>query len=621
MFWDDSTQLKATQTFGRKRALFFVGGVLLGAAIAFVAASVIGYITRPTEVSSSQTGEREATTNGSGESNNPESEHSIARPEIHVLEMVSILESEHEIDLPLVLHQLMIDAEISELDGLLNELDLIDEPRLRAAIEVATIQKIALANPAHALASIDKLKSDHKNRLVETVFQEWSVKDLDGAMDHAQELTDSEQFAALEGLIQSRRDLTNTRLREIASRLGNELRALDEIALSIVDEAVEDPELHWSSLGEELDGWMALSDIRKRLVVEVASAYIDEQGADALQEIMTSLSGYSTRAAVLGEIFDELAVHDANQAFQLALSVNDLDRDVLEIAVRNFAKNDPSAGLEAALRVDDGGNRMQRAAIEEWANKDPIALNESLDSLPENLHAWATTQALLSMGRASPDRAAALLGNVEEQGIRNRIARSIVIFWADMDPRSALAWTRSDAVTQEMGKELRAQLLRRLSSTDPSLALELALDEPIGDGEIGLESEVIAAMALIDIDAALSLLDGARNQATREASYPAVGKSLARRGSSSQAIELVKDLPVQSQIVYFDQIIGDWARTDINDLFDKVEDFPSEGELMTTIADAIALAGWQTQTSFSSSLKKFLKKHSHEQVYETYVDE
>lgn len=444
---------------------------------------------------------------------------------------------------------------------------------------------------------------------------------MDGAIEHAQELTDSEQIAALEGLILSRRDLTNARLREIASQLGNESRALDEIALSIVGEAVEDPERHWNSLDETLSDWMGLSTARKRLVVEVATAYIDRQGADALQAIMTSLSKSSSRVAILGEVFNELAVHDANQAFQLALSVNGLGRDVLEIAVRNFAKNDPSEGLEAALRVDDGGNRMQRAAIEEWAINDPTALYESLELLPENLHAWATTQALISMGRSSPDKAAALLGNVEEQDVRNEIARSIVVLWTDMDPRSAFAWTRSNAITQEMRKELQEHLVRRLASMDPALALELALDEPVDDGEIGLESVVIAAMALIDIDAALAMLDAARNQATVESSYPAIGRSLARRGSSSQAIELVKDLPPQSQIGYVDQIIGDWARTDIDDLFDKVDELPSDGDLITSVADAIALAGWQTQTSYSSALKKFLKKHAHEQVYETYVTE
>ena len=611
----------ANHEVDRKRGRYFIIGALVGTTIAVSGAFVFGHITRPVGIGSTVISEPESIGSDTGQSYATEKIDSMARLEPTLQEMVAALESTREFDRPLVLHNQLVDVEVSKLDGLLSQLKKADKSTIHDSIQEAVIQKIAQRDPIHALASIESVPRVRKRALTDTIFAEWSAMDLDSAIEHARKLSEPQRIAALEGVIQSRRDLSNLRLQEIGRQLGNESRVLDEVAHSMVGEPIENPRQLWNSLDAKFDDWMTLSTARKRQMVDVATAFIDQQGADGLQEILTSLSRSTDRVAILGEIFNQIAVHDSNRAFQLAMSVNGLDRDVLETVVRNFAHTDPIAGLEAALRVDAGGNRMQRAVIEAWANDDPSALYESLELLPENLHAWATTRALISMGKTNPEKAAALLENVEQDDIKNQVAQSIAVYWADMDPRSAFAWTRSDAVTQEMGKELQTQLLRRLASTDSSLALELALGEPVGDGEVGLESDVIAAMALIDIDAALSMLDEARNQATRESSYPAIGKSLARRGSSSQAIALVKDLPVQSQIGYFNQIIGDWARTDINDLFNRVDELPSNSDLMNSVANAIALAGWQTQTSFSSALRKFLKKHAHEQVFETYVNE
>ncbi len=81
--------------------------------------------------------------------------------------------------------------------------------------------------------------------LIRIVYQEWALSDLEQSVEHATTLGELQVQAALNGIVDSRDDLTREEILETASQLDIENSGSDFIAAHRARETNADPDAAW----------------------------------------------------------------------------------------------------------------------------------------------------------------------------------------------------------------------------------------------------------------------------------------------------------------------------------------------------------------------------------------
>ena len=509
-------------------------------------------------------------------------------------EIEEILQSSLDFERPLILNSLLADTDAQALGVLLDQSKDLNESRFKRELQTGLIRLLASTDPGIAIERISALQDTSKEQLIAAVFEEWSLANLEEAVEFAQGMEKSDQAAALEGIFWSRIDLSQRQIVKIGQRMATTDDVERVVVLRLTEVAAHDPENLWyllvDSYGSDVN---SLSDGQLQSLVHVASSLFDRSGLQAVQAISSSLGKSESRIAVLGELFAGIARNDPKGAFDLVMQVNGLDREVIERVMQVWAGTAPLNALAAATESSDARGWLQRVAIDEWASTNPISLFQSMDKLPTLMRAWARNQALYSMAETAPDSAIDLLAEIDDDGLRRSVSQRLANHWPEQDLSAAFDWSMSnEKITREMRAEMQQAILGRMARIDPEVALKLALDQEISDTEPGLEANVISGVAEVSVDSALDMLEKARNQATREKAYSSIGSALVRKGRYLEAIELVQDASLQVQREYYNQVAYAWARADFNSLLESKESLPDDWIIRDIVEGAIGIYRW-----------------------------
>lgn len=535
-------------------------------------------------------------------------------------EIVRTLQSPSKFERPVVLYEVIAQADRGTLEGMISQLGQVEDASLSNEILVGVFHRLAAIDPVNAMDVLASLSEYHATLAAQVVFEKWAVMDLDRALKHAKELDTEPKGAAIRGILRSRVDLSALELLEIARQFGNEEKVLDEFAARTARSLVGNANEVWTEVlavyGNDVTQH---SDVLKRFVVNVATRYVVQSGADALQQVLVALPNRESRIYVGSGLLEQISHDDPSGALDLATSVIALDRDILESVVRNWAKSDGFIAFKAAQNVDAGGNRMQRAALDAWAVTEPDSFLDKLDQVPENLRTHGMQRALQSIARATPMVAVELLDGIEDSSVKGSVIRTIVDSWSDEDPKGAFEWSKSNSTSQSHMKYLHSMILRKLVQTDPEQAMEIALAETANEFDVGLEAEVVEEMSGINVDQALSMLNQTRNAATRAAAQTAVGVALIRQGKADAAISLVQEEPLRIQQSYFLYLAQAWAKTDHKDLLSRMDDLPQDEILLMNVAGELASEHWRKAISLTLKEKDLVRKHLPEMMGDVYL--
>lgn len=505
----------------------------------------------------------------------------------------------------LILNGLFAGAIDNDLDELLDRVVEVSESIYSFEIQRAITQELASRNPVNAMASIRSAHSHQEFQLAEIVIQEWSVQDLDGAVEFARTLDPLGKTSAMDGILKSRPDLSRDRLLKIAASLDVESHLLDRFAIVAMEEKIEDPKGTWHRLFREQQvNWDELSEAQEQRVVRVGSLYLAGEGLEALRDILETLSQTELHNSIVELLVERVALDDAPFVLNLIRSADGLDQNILGSMLRAYARVDPKGAFETAHTADEGSVRLQRAVVDIWANSDPRSLLDSLERLPVLLRSWGHEHALISLVRRDPASATAALEDIDDDHLKRNISRSLAFHWAQVDPQSAFDWSKSSPISDE----LQNTVLRRVTLQDPQLAMKIALGEELNDG-VGLEASVIAEVATFNVDRAMSMLADSRNLATRMAAFPGIGRALVAKGRSDQAIALVKDASREAKREYFNLIVNAWAESDYEDLYRKRNELPDDEQTIAAVAIALVSVSFRKVISFDADQEVFLRKH------------
>ena len=490
------------------------------------------------------------------------------------------------------LHTFLAAQDADSLPTLIAQTQEISPKSLQTTLRRPIVLRLTMIDPLLALDSIKEFPVRTRDSLITTIFGDWAQVSLDQSVAFAKSLNDVQQYAALSGILQSRVDLSEQTRRELAIEVGNEHTADEIFEREAFFTLLENPQKSWFELVRKLDDSSeTMSDL-----LNVATEWVRQSGLGVLNEMSDSLEGWSRKTTVLTAAVSHAAHRNPSGTVKQLMTMNEqLARTTAPSAIRIWAKSDPQSALLVASSVESSGLRtsLLKSVVSEWARSDANELLASIDSIPESVTGLAQERAVRALAKSDPIEASRLFEALDFNTKEIGIAREIASNWSKSDPLAALEWVFNTSVLESSQGELLNSVLGNLAKSDPDLAMDLALQQPV---ELGLDVTVVSHLALVDPLEALDMLSQIRESDSSYSAYTSVGSALVRIGQTERAITLASELTSFHRWLYYQSMFGEWARTDPEELVASLDKLPSSDAKSNA---ALALA---TQSRFTSSV-------------------
>ena len=517
------------------------------------------------------------------------------------------------------LQRIMAGAGKIELNRLFLLADELSPSDLRDETQSAIVQRLGRVDPKNTLQKVDAFPKVRRNRLIGSVFQEWSSTDLEGSIEFAKDLSDDRKTAALAGILRSRIDLSDSARREIASQLGNEQFILDQLANLSGHDAIDDPALAWREFatlhGTDIE---KLSPDQRALLGRIALSWAsrDDFGS-MLQTLSASLADYDASVAIVGLLFDEVVVADPRIVLDAAVGMDPEIRAIVVNALENLAATNPAVALEIAAMMESGSTLvvLQRAVIGAWMDADPKAVLDARNSMADEFREWIEQSALMSMVRTLPEEVPPYIPTIKNDRAKEIVAINLSLNWARKDPMAVFEWLESEPEVKPWYGHIFSQVLENLTNRDPEEAMRFALGQPPREYDgIGWESAVVAKVAQSDMDAAHGMTDRARDEQTRDSMMRSLGQVLINQAQFEQAMDWADKLKEEQRDEYMERVVTSWVWGNPEQLYEKMDELPTDN-LREIAADWLIDAD-EHQKAFTAEqieeLKKYLPEESSE---------
>ncbi|MDE0645499.1 MAG: hypothetical protein OXH84_04580 [Gammaproteobacteria bacterium] len=335
--------------------------------------------------------------------------------------------------------------------------------------------------------------------------------------------------------------------------------------------------------GDFQSAWEALiqdevpDSVQIKELLTIAEKWIETNGLIGIDRIKDGIPNPDVKELVLVSLLYKSAQNDSSTAFDYVLSlVGGNDTYIAVSFFELWARVAPQETLDAVSNIKDEELRSQilTSISEILATLDPHSALAKVETLPRELQEQARYEALVNLAHNEPREVLPLLSTIENPLTRRSVTFTVVNSWAGTEPLVALDWVLRDSWVEdpEIRESLVGTVLLRLSSSDPELAMTKALEQPMGENQLGIELGLIETYAYHGIDTALNLLPRVREGQTRLRAYQIVGNVMLESNNVKQAYELGSDLSEAQRTQYERNITARWANSDP----DSVQEFINE---------------------------------------------
>ncbi|MDE0645498.1 MAG: hypothetical protein OXH84_04575 [Gammaproteobacteria bacterium] len=468
------------------------------------------------------------------------------------------------------LHLTLSELSFFELIESLGTSQRLSNTARRFETQQAIVRKLVYLDPEEALANVSLLPDSEVLDLIPVVFAAWSHVDHDAALKKASVLAPNLKSLAWQGLMLSNEDIAFSEQIRIAESLDLDILTDDNVNQSD-SIAIGDYENSWNTLiHDELPDYVQVQEL-----LSIAESWFDKEGFAAIDRVRDGLNGWAVKQVIVGSLLYHSALKDREGTFEYALSlVGGDDTYFVSSFFQRWARTAPKEILDLVSTLDNRGNRqhLQSTILSTWADVDPYALLDEIESLPIELQLKATEAALVSLAISEPKSVISYLPSLDNRGSQRQVARALVNSWAEKDALAALDWVLTDPFVDEISyrQSLLQPVLYFLARTNPDLAMDTALDQPLGRSRVGAEAHLIGSLSWRNLDTAIKLLPRTREGNTRLNAYQSVGFTLLMRGEIDRAFSLGNDLPENNLDKYQYEIIERWAHRDHSAVYDNI---------------------------------------------------
>lgn len=513
----------------------------------------------------------------SGESRNEGASRNLT----NIADLQSLIQHKNPLERAVAVQAAVAGVEKDELNGLLTNTESIQPASLRNEIQDSIVRQLALLDPNTTLKKVMDFAKVRRHRLIEVVFEEWSVFDLDESVRVAQHMEKGNQIAALKGILGSRIDLSDQRRREIAQQLKNDQLILDQWALASSQDPIADPSAEWSDFlqvhGRDVGN---LSLEQQSLLVNIARSWIGRDGfGEMTLEMKESLGNYDSCVTLIEWLLDEVVSEDPRVVMEAAGTMGPEVRSIVMQALMDFAIKDPLAAFRIASMMEANGSQivLQRAALDGWIESDPKAVLEARTTLPDTFREWIEHSALMSMVRTLPEEVPSFIPAISDQTQLELVVTNLALNWARKDPKAVFKWLQSEPKAHQWYGNVLSNVIQNLTREDPEEAIRFALEQPPREYDgLGWEVAVVWSVAQSDVEAAIALSDRARDEKTRDSMFESIGGVLINQGRYQRALDWAENLKEEQLEDHYSRLVITWASGNPEQLYEKIDELPSE---------------------------------------------
>lgn len=474
------------------------------------------------------------------------------------------------------LYQALLRADQEELRILLEQSKIITSSNQRLYVQSAIFQRFASLDPQEALLHVEDVNWQHRDVMLARIYAEWSISDLDAAVASLGNLSKKRQMVALESILRTRDDLSDSHRQELAQNFGARELAVRLMNESQTFEHLDDPEAAWNALTSDSFDLISQYD----LATSIAEQWMEQHGLEVFPRVIESITDNPGFEIFLAGLIDRATATNPLGLFEVALGLDESTReDVLNRIFDKWSRMDPFAAIQAVIASKQMAYKRVtlQSILSQWAQSNPQELFYKRSLLPRYLQLDGLGYALRKIAKSDPQQALQHLASLKAEWVdTSTLTDSLVNGWAKADPHGALGWVTSNS--EELGsqfQDLLSDVLVELVQTNPQEALAIAQSHSVTRRREGIEVRLIRELSYTDLDTALDLLHQVRDE-SRQSVYRNICITLGLQGQSKRALGLVRDLPESEQEYYMDSLFQIWAQKDEEGLFREIEHLPSK---------------------------------------------
>lgn len=449
----------------------------------------------------------------------------------------------------------------------------IERKSHRVTAQNAILREFAKNSPQEALRYVDDATIFETDTLLKTVFNEWAVSHLDGAIEAVPTLPAPRRNIAIEAILESRDDLSDSERRSIAAQLGNEETYLKMVSDSKASQTIAEPQQSWDTLlNDSVDDSLQLWSLAK-----VAEAWYAQIGFEVLSHMIAVASANKE------QLLRPIVQLDPAGAMDYVRGVDEeSDKRYLASTVAiEWARTDPRGALSAVLTIQPPSlaSWLESQIAIFWARSEPDAMIENIELISEEFRIDTLESAFSMLADKDPMGAIERLSSVEHYvGNTSSIVRSILFRWANQEPDAAADWVLNTYPKEDpQRRTLTETVLRFFAHRDPNKAFEFAIAQPVSFAGIGLEVIVMQSITQDgDIDLAKKLLPRVRGDDTKAYVHSLIGGAMVKQSKFDQVLDFGLELSESEQPQYYESVLSDWARKDPKNLLATLKGLPSD---------------------------------------------
>ncbi|MCY4143904.1 MAG: hypothetical protein OXG08_09490 [Gammaproteobacteria bacterium] len=472
-----------------------------------------------------------------------------------------------------ILYTLVLEANTTQLGEILDASQSLPDRSWRQEIESAILQRLVSFDPVRAIDYARESAAEHRKQLLDSVFHELSLQDLQKAIDAGRSLEFPDRDFALQTILRNTVELPEDQRIALGQRFGDERLARRSIEVNQAMALIDNTHRAWEvMIGDGVD-------VRFRLdsIVDLAQTWISKDGIGVLSEIL-EYDRDSFGLSVLDRVIVRaIARANPEEIFRLVVVNPDLQFLITEIATV-WTASDPLGALRGVSRLDDARDRdrLTRTIIYSWSEINPRELLDNRAVFPREMQLDAISAAIRAIARIDRYEAVRLMETLRTEGVNtSHIGVWLVNDWSVNDPQSTLEWVLSGANEQnpDFGRMVEIAV-SRLVHVDSERAMELALNPLSPKWPTGLDYYVIWELSRADLDAARELIPFV-SEDSRSKCYRRVGFGYVETGQPERALELAEQLAINERYDYYSAILDYWASSNPSQLLEAIEYLPS----------------------------------------------
>lgn len=495
----------------------------------------------------------------------------------------SVLDStklESDFDQSVSMYLLLARADEGDLERYINESFSISSRNQRVAALSIIFGRYAVVDPRKAVdraLALNQVTMQEKSNLVRSIFNEWTVGDIDAATLAIENLPQQFRFSAASAVMWRTDFLSVEQRIQLAEQIGpNDAWIANTVAAIRSEASKTDPRLSF------YDHIRDTSQTQERNVelLRIVRHWFEQEGPAVLSEIQVSLDNPNTRNFVLTNlIWNAIGSKTASPAAILSVVSEFPNRkdakQATEHVFRSWSILDPKESFEASFEFDDQlvTHDFRSSLLQAWAAKDADELLTEASSLPREYRNTAVVNALGRIARATPDEAVRYARNLDTRHLRLLARDEIIRQWSSVDAKSAFEWLMNDGFStdeQDVNSIWRSAFSAYLNQDFESA--QKHANQYQGELKHQFVASVARHLIKSDLDLAIDYVQEMDKESQIEMQIE-IGEELVQL-DPGDALAYAETIEEQHRDHYYDLVINTWAFTDFFSLHQNIQRIP-----------------------------------------------